>query len=126
MLRLTIHKDFAKVSKGRECVAAKAGVFSLCFEHDLSATGLQKWSASVIWAVRTQGSGWCNVTSSRSGFTEAVGSARLSAAGGNASVYTVSFKATYNSSSGARVFANGKELASSRCQGGGDLATSTR
>ena len=109
-LGLTLHHETSASDspRDRECVATKAGVFSLCLER-----------GKVAWAVNTEGAGWCNVSSASS---IAEMSERASA---GTAANTVVLKGTYNSSSGVKLFVNGKIDASDACKGGETLATST-
>lgn len=100
-LGLTLHKDFADSAHGRECIATKAGVFSLCLHGQ-----------AMTWAVNTDGAGWCQVNTTSFGTWQVREAASSS----------VTLKATYNSSSGLKLFINGKLGASGPCTGGGNLA----
>lgn len=119
-LGLTLHKATDASAGDRECIATKAGVFSLCLVQ-----------GKPTWAVNTQGAGWCNATSTLA--VSAFASSALThsypgeptSSGVDSEVAMLVIKATYNSSSGAKLFVNGKIVGTNACQGGGDLTSST-
>eukprot|EP01047_Picozoa_sp_COSAG01_P043712 COSAG01_NODE_3900_length_5564_cov_6.249405_2_plen_479_part_00 len=108
-LGLVLHLSDSSIQEfsQRQCIATKAGVFSLCLESFGSGKTL---THKLVWAVRSSGGIWCNATSDSD----------ISAA------IPLRIKATFNASagSGAKLFLNGQLVGHSPCAENVVLASS--
>jgi hypothetical protein len=110
---LTVHKESMELSKGRECLVTKAGVFSLCFVEQPPRSGL-------VWNVSLDSGGSCSVNATEWSSSSAITSSLLNAAAvgiGKDVATSIIVKATFNSSSGLKLFLNGNLAAANPCTG---------